>query len=1311
MKKNLLLLLFLFSLISTKMFAYKMWSEEGYEYPKGYTFADIMKADPEITWSDMKLNKTIVSLEETSVELSFDINFSWHNFNRKKWIDWLIKYSAYRTITSFKYSTWVSIDGQVTQIANEQIIDVSSVSVPAPEADYGEEYITTSTYTYSGNFTIDLTKYHNVPKVYIDYVEFHITPVGLNEGGDNNEDLERFKVKQKYKILKNQSDQSLYITRVSAVSPIINAIGTINPQYDAFGTGSSRYLIYNHPNATVAVSLSSVNNPVSRGGNILYTANLASVGAASTPVPSTYNLGDLYSGNCCSSSCVNGKDKHIQLIGDNSKHYNFLYSQYPNRNKCDTNRSRHQILTSIDDEVSKFDKFLQFGSDLDSLSPTLKTWIYHLRDFKEVAYNNEKLEVGTVIKIRNAGFYTSKKAFDTYPEYVLMGYTSYGPPFAKYLTINNGNDYIKSYNTLDFQIIPEANLPSLSANDTNKKFVCKSSEINDINDIIILKGKSIDCSGYSASLYSPDYRWEVSIDGGVHWNTITEKEYSKYFLSYDMLSFPTNTSEETDLILRSSILDLGKELKFRQSCLLKSFSSNAPSNLYSHYENGLYYIKLTAETHYTYTYYSNINEENFTFVPEKFPLVQNVCEGDEPMTYISFKFTSSNDINSEMYDALSEIINYEVVRVEGESEKIVSEIPYYRINYTGDSLHYRCRIIACNDTISKDIWINPIIRDTINLEKISSSGQIKSIDKENKILHIMVEKGKDFDITINDDKLNSTNFFIRGVQEYKNPDITTLGFSQMKWHELVDYAEKNCEYVGCLDSYKQFGDQQLMSLCRIIQDSRNKKLKEEATQEYIDANSWNLFDRENTTTFKAKSDTLTSDMFFIRKQNKTFGCFSDSVRVNVYYFEGIKNNIISFAAAENADKDKIYIPAGAKNPTISGMLVEGGYGDPDTLNSISTSYEYQYISRYVGGVWQKLSTPFIDYGQHVTPSKTNLAAGRTTIDRNIEIARVVYSRLNNNILTQVTDTSNILQIFIEYPITEDEVKIKRANLCPGTEIKVLIDDNFSTTEQQYIEYFWSVSDADLKLTYSDIGNKICYINGATEDFVLSVYRHNSRLDSYTESYKIEIPISEIEAKYNIITNDGNELNIFKDTTQLFEFTPGDKIYLNNKSKGAETYLWTLQLQYFLGYEVEGTQTRIESPSCYLYNPGINKIKLTATNEDGCKHTILAGNIYVSDLELIEEGRISAFATEEGQYPINISNTNKIEVYPTIINTEQEVINVKSNEENVEYSIFTTNGNLILSGRNAYSFQIKLPYISEGMYILKLNDQYIKLIKL
>jgi hypothetical protein len=236
---------------------------------------------------------------------------------------------------------WVSVGGVVTQLENEKILDVSSISLPAPEAEYGEEYITTSSTTYSGAFTIDLTQYTSY-KIPVDYVEFHITPLGLNEGGENNDELEAYKEKQIYKILVNQSGQKLNISRVNTTSPIINAVNNMNPQYDASGTGSPRYLVYNNPDATVAVSLSSANCPVSRSGNILYTANLGSVGVASTPVPTSYNIGDLSNiTSCCNSSCTSGKDKHIQFVGDNSKHSIFLLNKLPYREYCATSRSRH----------------------------------------------------------------------------------------------------------------------------------------------------------------------------------------------------------------------------------------------------------------------------------------------------------------------------------------------------------------------------------------------------------------------------------------------------------------------------------------------------------------------------------------------------------------------------------------------------------------------------------------------------------------------------------------------------------------------------------------------------------------------------------------------------------------------------------------------------------------------------------------------------------------------------------------------------------------------------------------------------------
>jgi hypothetical protein len=114
--------------------------------------------------------------------------------------------------------------------------------------------------------------------------------------------------------------------------------------------------------------------------------------------------------------------------------------------------------------------------------------------------------------------------------------------------------------------------------------------------------------------------------------------------------------------------------------------------------------------------------------------------------------------------------------------------------------------------------------------------------------------------------------------------------------------------------------------------------------------------------------------------------------------------------------------------------------------------------------------------------------------------------------------------------------------------------------------------------------------------------------------------------------------------------------------------------------------------------------------DGCVNSVLANNIYVNDMNLAQERKSSAFASEDGEYPINISESI-INVYPTILSKQQETINVYSNEAEVEYGIYTTNGTLILSGKNAYSFQIILPHLMEGMYVLKLNGKYIKLIRL
>jgi hypothetical protein len=132
----------------------------------------------------------------------------------------------------------------------------------------------------------------------------------------------------------------------------------------------------------------------------------------------------------------------------------------------------------------------------------------------------------------------------------------------------------------------------------------------------------------------------------------------------------------------------------------------------------------------------------------------------------------------------------------------------------------------------------------------------------------------------------------------------------------------------------------------------------------------------------------------------------------------------------------------------------------------------------------------------------------------------------------------------------------------------------------------------------------------------------------------------------------------------------------------------------------------------LYNEGINKLRLTAKNSDGCSHTISAGNIYVNNINInVDERKYSVLATQDGEYPDIGSNQEFALVYPTLITDEVEFINIKSNEQEVSYSIYNAQGHVIAEGTDSYSFQIQLPYMPKGMYIIELNGKYIKLIRL
>ena len=62
---------------------------------------------------------------------------------------------------------------------------------------------------------------------------------------------------------------------------------------------------------------------------------------------------------------------------------------------------------------------------------------------------------------------------------------------------------------------------------------------------------------------------------------------------------------------------------------------------------------------------------------------------------------------------------------------------------------------------------------------------------------------------------------------------------------------------------------------------------------------------------------------------------------------------------------------------------------------------------------------------------------------------------------------------------------------------------------------------------------------------------------------------------------------------LFLSAAWTRITLNNMSTEADEYLWNLVIQEYNDSVIYGTTSALENPSCYIYNKGYHKLKLTA----------------------------------------------------------------------------------------------------------------------
>ena len=452
----------------------------------------------------------------------------------------------------------------------------------------------------------------------------------------------------------------------------------------------------------------------------------------------------------------------------------------------------------------------------------------------------------------------------------------------------------------------------------------------------------------------------------------------------------------------------------------------------------------------------------------------------------------------------------------------------------------------------------------------------------------------------------------------------------------------------------------------------------------------------------ATAPTAGMRQFFVRKRN-AMGCYSDSLRLVVNYFDGITDNHIRFKDAPTSDT--LYISMGAAFPEIHGNLVSGGYGIPTVSNDYS--YTYQWIHR-VGEQWQVIDHARItdDGSVSVTSSTPYVSLSNYTHNGSdcAYIARVVYSRSAMNLLTQVVDTSNVLCVKVEPSLVIEDLQVYDG-LCAGEDVVIRMK---STIDNDRYVYRYSLSGSE-QVTESAVlpdGTYQILIKSPKRDFSVYLYRENLLSGSRSDVQEIPIEVKSLDVDFAInvegVLRMRNENRI--------DVNAGERVQLVNLTYGANRFEWILQVQQNeFGEDTYAARSERHDPVCYLYNPGNHRFLLTATNEAGCSVTVSADNVYVSGGASL---RRSFFVEEEQEdfwHPLG--SCDEIAVFPTLLqHNQQSVLHCKANLDDYTVMLFNVAGQPVLEKRHCTGdITVDCSGLSAGLYLLLANGKQFKII--
>lgn len=627
----------------------------------------------------------------------------------------------------------------------------------------------------------------------------------------------------------------------------------------------------------------------------------------------------------------------------------------------------------------------------------------------------------------------------------------------------------------------------------------------------------------------------------------------------------------------------------------------------------------------------------------------------------------------------------------------------------------------------------------IDIDKIEVANKGASIifsDKATNELQVMSPKGEDFKIRYFLDTENRQNLAAYEAKvQYNYPpfvepekidffEINAYGDYIWTKQKLVEFFEdKGWDY------FKDTGFEPLIQDIAVLQAyARDKQTAEinAARKEYEDGwkakTSWFPFqDKLNyTATLENITDNEESAVFLMRTISKD-GCYSNEVKFIVTYFDGITGNEIAFTDDYYKGKSEISVTAGQGNPFIKGELVEGAYGIPRDHSDCT----YTYVWKYYNEQSKKFEVITDDKGnafeyveknddtgnrpstltKYISLEANAIANISSQYPNGLQIARFVYSQKGKDVNATMEYQSNVLRIYPAEPLDKDLfVCYFDYDFCPGKGYAYIEFDDVEFAENEVLEATILTKGQEQLNVLFNYDKKLGGVENPTEDISLSLCRIDTLTKVRSNAVILDIDVPELKADF-IVYVDGKEHKLTEDVINV---QAGSRVVLYNESEngfdGGSIYNWTLQVQKD-GYEAQSSEK--EDPVCYLYNPGINTIKLEVVSSNRCRNSITANNINV----ILAEGRsypiISHFEESREQL---LSVAPYMNVSPTLL-IDESVLTINSNIDRYDVIVTDIAGKVMLTAENlGLRSQLNLDFLPDGIYILHASGNTFKLIK-